>query len=46
MKKDSLSDYRKSSRLREMMRILRQHDLLHGLTPEKRRKILEELGPT
>ena len=37
---------RKSSRLRQMVGILRRHDLLHGLSPEKLRRILEDFGPT
>lgn len=33
-------------RLREIMSILAKHDIIHGLTPEKLRLIIEDLGPT
>ena len=33
-------------RLREIERILRQHRVLSGLTPEKATSLLEDLGPT
>lgn len=33
-------------RLKEIMGILARYDITHGLTPEKLRKIIEELGPT
>ena len=35
-----------SGRFREMIQVLRQRDLLHGITPVKIRQILEDLGPT
>lgn len=35
-----------SSRLRELISVLRRHNILHGLTPETLRSILEDLGPT
>lgn len=35
-----------SSRLRELLDVLRKHDVMHGMTPEKLRLILEDLGPT
>ncbi|MCR5560019.1 MAG: AarF/ABC1/UbiB kinase family protein, partial [Schwartzia sp.] len=35
-----------SGRFREMIDVLRRRDLLHGITPEKIRQILEDLGPT
>ena len=35
-----------SSRLRELLGVLRRHDILHGLTPASLRSILEDLGPT
>lgn len=35
-----------TKRLREMVGVLRHRDLLHGITPEKIRLILEDLGPT
>lgn len=34
------------SRVKEMLSVFRAHDILHGLTPEKLRLILEDLGPT
>ena len=33
-------------RLREMVGVLRKHDIVRGVTPEKLRMILEDLGPT
>ncbi|WP_294145918.1 AarF/UbiB family protein [uncultured Selenomonas sp.] len=33
-------------RLREMVDVLRKYDVVRGLTPEKLRHILEDLGPT
>ena len=36
----------KSSRLREMIAILHKYNITRGVTPEKLRLILEELGPT
>ncbi|NLI21775.1 MAG: AarF/ABC1/UbiB kinase family protein [Clostridiales bacterium] len=33
-------------RLREIMRILRKHGLIRGITPEKLRGTVEDLGPT
>ena len=35
-----------SSRLKEMTAVLKKHKIMQGLTPEKLRLILEELGPT
>ena len=34
------------SRFRELLGILRRHDLVRGLTPEKLRAVLEDMGPT
>jgi len=34
-----------SKRLREILRILRRHKLLSGITPEKLRSVFEDLGP-
>lgn len=34
------------SRIKEMLGVLRAHDIIHGVTPEKLRLILEDLGPT
>ena len=33
-------------RLREMVSVLRKHDIVHGFTPIKLRAIFEDLGPT
>ncbi len=35
-----------AGRLNEILTILKKHDIIHGLTPEKLRLILEDLGPT
>ena len=35
-----------NSRLREITAVLRKHNITRGVTPEKLREILEELGPT
>ena len=34
------------SRVREILSIVRRYDIVHGLTPESLRRLLEELGPT
>jgi len=34
------------NRLREMILVLRKREIVHGMTPEKMRLILEDLGPT
>ena len=34
------------SRLKEMTAVLKKYKITHGLTPEKFRLILQELGPT
>ncbi|MCD8231059.1 MAG: AarF/UbiB family protein [Clostridiales bacterium] len=34
------------NRLREMMAVIRKHNIARGVTPEKLRLILEDLGPT
>lgn len=34
------------SRLSEMLAVLKRNDIAHGITPQKLRTILEELGPT
>ncbi|MBP3893514.1 MAG: AarF/ABC1/UbiB kinase family protein [Atopobiaceae bacterium] len=36
----------KLKRLREVLRIAARYDILHGLTPQTLRSLLEELGPT
>ncbi len=33
-------------RLREIVDVVRKHDILHGITPEKLCAIIEDLGPT
>ena len=43
MKKDT-QEYR--TRLKEMTAVLRKYGGIRGLTPQKLRKFLEELGPT
>lgn len=35
-----------NSRLREIIAILRRHNITRGVTPKKLREILEDLGPT
>jgi len=35
-----------TSRLREMVRVLRKREIVRGITPVKMRQILEDLGPT
>ena len=35
-----------AKRLKEMVKVLRKRELLYGITPEKIRLILEDLGPT
>ena len=39
-------DYNKKERLQEIIIILRKNHILEGMTPEKLKTILEELGPT
>jgi ubiquinone biosynthesis protein len=40
------SEIKKASRLKEIIAVLKANDIIHGTTPVKLRKILEELGPT
>lgn len=42
----SKNDVKGSRRLNEIVSVLRKHDIMHGLTPVKLRRILEDLGPT
>ncbi len=35
-----------AARFKDILKILRRHDLIRGLTPNKLRQILEDLGPT
>ena len=44
MNKQESSEYK--SRLREMTAVLHKHGITRGVTPEKLRLILEDLGPT
>lgn len=44
--KISSDDSGSASRLKEMVAVLRKHDVVRGVTPEKLRLILEDLGPT
>ena len=39
-------DVGSAKRLKEMVSVLRKHDVVMGVTPEKLRLILEDLGPT
>ena len=41
-----LSRKRRHARLLQIFRIVRKYDVLHGITPVKFRRMLEELGPT
>ncbi|MDD3340269.1 MAG: AarF/UbiB family protein [Lachnospiraceae bacterium] len=43
---DTPENKRYGSRFREMTAVLRKHEITQGLTPEKLRMILEDLGPT
>ena len=40
------SKYNERTRLREILSIIRKHNIITGITPEKLRSILEDLGPT
>ncbi|UWG98670.1 AarF/UbiB family protein [Dehalobacter sp. DCM] len=35
-----------AARLREMINVLRRHGIIHGVSPEKMKLMLEDLGPT
>ena len=39
-------DTSSTKRLREMVRVLRKREIMHGITPIKMRLVLEDLGPT
>lgn len=43
---NKIEDISATARLREMVAVLRRHDVVRGITPEKLRHILEDLGPT
>lgn len=45
-KSDGKPSEEKGNRLREMTAVLRRHNITRGVTPEKLRLILEDLGPT
>ena len=36
----------RSRRMQEILGVLKRHDIIHGVSPEKLRSILEDLGPT
>lgn len=38
-------DYLRLTRVKKIIQIFRKHDILHGMTPEKMRMILEDMGP-
>ena len=42
----SVEEKSNGSRLKEMTAVLKKHKIMQGLTPEKLRLILEDLGPT
>lgn len=42
---EPLKNLSSSKRLKEIITILKKHSLIHGITPEKARLILEDLGP-
>ena len=46
MSKDKEESKTYSSRLREMTAVLHKHEITRGVSPEKLRMILEDLGPT
>ena len=43
---NAIEDASATARLREMIGVLRRRDVVRGMTPEKLRMILEDLGPT
>ena len=43
---ESARNGKQPSRLLEIVEILRRNDIIHGVTPQKLRVMLEELGPT
>ena len=45
-KEDNLISRGSTRRFREMVEVLRRRKLLQGISPEKIRQILEDLGPT
>ena len=45
-KKIKIKEYTSFSRLKEMLGILKAHDIVHGISPEKLRLLLDALGPT
>ena len=46
LKKEKERDLGSAARLKEMVDVLRKYDVVRGVTPEKTRHILEDLGPT
>ena len=46
LNKERKKDIGSAVRLKEMVAVLRKYEVVRGMTPEKRRHILEDLGPT
>lgn len=46
LNKERKKDIGSAMRLKEMVAVLRKYDVVRGMTPEKLRHILEDLGPT
>ncbi len=46
LNKERKKDIGSAVRLKEMVAVLRKYDVVRGMTPEKLRHILEDLGPT
>ncbi|MEN6314920.1 MAG: AarF/UbiB family protein [Clostridiaceae bacterium] len=40
------AEARHSGRMQEILAVLKRHNIIHGVSPEKLRNILEDLGPT
>ena len=43
---NAIEDAGATGRLREMIGVLRRREVVRGMTPEKLRQVLEDLGPT
>ncbi|RHM56163.1 AarF/ABC1/UbiB kinase family protein [Mitsuokella sp. AF33-22] len=43
---NAIEDASATARLREMIAVLRKREVVRGMTPEKLRQVLEDLGPT
>lgn len=46
MRENQSKQPEKAKRLREILEVLRRRDVLHGVSPQKLKMILEDLGPT